>query len=251
MANVTTEQQQEIVELRALHLTPKQIARKLGLKVSDVNTAIQHQAEETALNRKATGELDPVYQCLATANLVRLLPDNSELAEPKNSVRNITNIYANDSVKGLGLVIIAREGKYNELSISSYLLDFWCLGVKDSIPPRKINRVKYKEFVEKSFDAFPEPPQEVLISVGQGMIYSALEYGEKLGFQPHRDFAESRLHLGDWNREIRIECGRQGKPFYVNGPYDNPMKVIETLKKSVGEGNFDYLIGSGGSDDFW
>jgi hypothetical protein len=83
------------------------------------------------------------------------------------------------------------------------------------------------------------------------MIYSALEYADKLGFQPHRDFAESRLHLGDWNGEIRIECGREGKPFYVNGPYDNPMKVIETLKKSVGEGNFDYLIGSGGSDEFW
>ncbi|MBW4513201.1 MAG: sigma-70 region 4 domain-containing protein, partial [Scytonematopsis contorta HA4267-MV1] len=205
MANVTTGQQQEIVELRALHLTPKQIARKLGLKVSDVNTAIQHQAEETALNRKATGELDPLYQCFATANLVRLLPDNSELAELKKLVENITNVYTNDSVNGLGLVVIAREGKYNELSICSYLLDLWCLGVKDSIAPRKINRLKFKEFVEKSFDAFPEPPQEITISVAQGMIYSALEYADKLGFQPHRDFAESRLHLGDWNGEIRIE----------------------------------------------
>jgi transcriptional regulator len=55
MANVTTEQQQKIVELRALHLTPKQIARKLGLRVSDANTAIQHQAEEIVLNRKAAG----------------------------------------------------------------------------------------------------------------------------------------------------------------------------------------------------
>ncbi|MBW4512948.1 MAG: DNA-binding response regulator, partial [Scytonematopsis contorta HA4267-MV1] len=201
MANVTTEQQQEIVELRALHLTPKQITRKLGLKVSDVNTAIQHQAEETVLHRKATGELDPVYQCLATNNLIRALPDTSELAE----LKNVTNVYDSDYVQGLGLVVIAREGKYNELSICSYLLDFWCLGVKDSIPPRKINRVKYKEFVEKSFDAFPEPPQEIPISVAQGMIYSALEYADKLGFQPHRDFAESRLHLGDWNGEIRIE----------------------------------------------
>jgi hypothetical protein len=77
------------------------------------------------------------------------------------------------------------------------------------------------------------------------MIYSALEYGEKLGFQAHRYCVESRSHVGNRNGEILIECGRQGKPFYVNEPYDNPIKVIETLKSSVGKGNFDYLIGSG------
>ncbi|MBE8987818.1 DNA-binding response regulator, partial [Nostoc sp. LEGE 12450] len=50
--------------------------------------------------------------------------------------------------------------------------------------------------------------------------------------------------IGEWDGTIRIECGRDGKPFYVNGPHDNPKKIMETLKRSRGEGNFDFLIGS-------
>jgi len=44
-------EQEEIIILRALNLTPKQIARKLGIKVSSVNAAIQNQAEQTTLER--------------------------------------------------------------------------------------------------------------------------------------------------------------------------------------------------------
>ncbi|MCC5602144.1 helix-turn-helix transcriptional regulator [Nostoc favosum] len=44
--------QQEIMDLRALNLTPKQIARKLGMKVSSVNAAIQNQAQQTTLDKK-------------------------------------------------------------------------------------------------------------------------------------------------------------------------------------------------------
>jgi plasmid maintenance system antidote protein VapI len=59
-------QQQEIMDLRPLNLTPKQIARKLGIKVSSVNAAIQNQVQQSTLDRLAKGELDPVYQCLAS-----------------------------------------------------------------------------------------------------------------------------------------------------------------------------------------
>ncbi|MEH1787989.1 MAG: hypothetical protein V7L23_21000 [Nostoc sp.] len=65
-----TGRQQEIMDLRALNLTPKQIARKLGMKVSEVNAAIQNQAQQTTLDRLTKGELDPVYQCLASDSLI-------------------------------------------------------------------------------------------------------------------------------------------------------------------------------------
>ncbi|MBE9062172.1 hypothetical protein [cf. Phormidesmis sp. LEGE 11477] len=44
-----------------------------------------------------------------------------------------------------------------------------------------------------------------------------------------------------------LEFGKDGKPLYVNGPYDNADKVIKTLEKSVGKGNYDYLL-QGGSE---
>jgi len=45
-------QQQEIMDLRALNLTPKQIARKLGIKTAEVNAVIQNQAQQTAIGVK-------------------------------------------------------------------------------------------------------------------------------------------------------------------------------------------------------
>ncbi len=73
-------------------------------------------------------------------------------------------------------------------------------------------------------------------------MFSALEYAASLGFSPHRDFEQARPHLGQWSGQIRIQCGRNGKPFYISGPYDNSRRIIDTLTHSVGEGNFDYLL---------
>ena len=39
------------------------------------------------------------------------------------------------------------------------------------------------------------------------------------------------------------EFGKNGKPYYFSGPYDNPEKIIAKLRESVGEGNFKYTIG--------
>lgn len=235
-----------------MNLTPKQIARKLGIKVSEVSAAIQNQAQQATLDRLASGELDPVYQCLASENLIKLLPNKSENSI-KNLLTKIIPVKNNDDInRGLGLVVIAREARYNKITFCSYLLDIWCLGVKDAMPPRTVDRVKLKEVTQKLFSLFPGTPQEVPLEVAQGMIFSACEYSESLGFQPHKDFEKSRSHIGEWNGTVRIQCGRDGKPFYVNGPHDNPKKIMETLTKSKGEGNFDFMIGSAPiENDFW
>jgi hypothetical protein len=43
----------------------------------------------------------------------------------------------------------------------------------------------------------------------------------------------------------RIEFGRDGQPFYLNGPYDNPTAVLRTLERSVGAGNFHFSVAGG------
>jgi hypothetical protein len=54
---MTPAQKQEILNLRTLKLTPKQIAGKLGIKVLEVNATIQNQAEQTTSERLVKGEL--------------------------------------------------------------------------------------------------------------------------------------------------------------------------------------------------
>ncbi len=41
---------------------------------------------------------------------------------------------------------------------------------------------------------------------------------------------------------MKLECGRNGKPCYFCGPYDDPSNILKTLTKTLGEGNFDYVI---------
>jgi hypothetical protein len=59
---------------------------------------------------------------------------------------------------------------------------------------------------------------------------------------PHPDFTAAEGHLGGWTGPSTITFGKDGKPFYVSGPYDDPRPVVRTLERAVGRGNFDFLV---------
>ncbi len=217
------EQEQEILNLRDRQLTPKQIARKLGLKVSEVSTFLISQAEQTALASAEKGDLLPVAQCLVDVNFANVL------------LRNETN-----EAGGLGLVMVTRSKGYNRFVAATYLIDYWCLGVKDAMPPRNCNDSQYKNLVENAYSQFLGY-EEISLEQAQALVWGAIAYAKTLGFEPHRDFEQSKAHLGESTSEIGLKFGRNGEPCYVEGPYDNTTKIINTLRNSVGDGNFDFL----------
>ena len=233
---MTPEQQQEIINLRVQKLTPKQIARKLGLKVAEVSAAIKEQAEQTTLTRVATGELNPVVECLVNASCAEKFLGNSATQESESD---------DDMNGGLTIVSVTRQVGYNRLNVCTYMLDLWCLGVKDTIGPRQLNRMKYLQFIEAVYHGFAEETQKITLEQAQTLVFSAVDYAGQLGFKAHPNFEKSRSHLGEWSGEPKIQCGRNGKAFYVSGPYDNPDKILKTLRENVGEGNFDYSLGIG------
>lgn len=83
-----------------------------------------------------------------------------------------------------------------------YLVDVFCLGVKNAIGPAVIDRGRLPTVIHTLFAAFEE--------------------------------------LGD-PREAPIGLARHPVRGAVDGPYDNTPSVIRTLRKSVGDGNFHYL----------
>jgi hypothetical protein len=48
--------------------------------------------------------------------------------------------------------------------------------------------------------------------------------------------------LGSWAGPSAIRFGRDGKPFFVQGPHDDADAVLQTLERSVGRGNFTFLV---------
>jgi hypothetical protein len=81
------------------------------------------------------------------------------------------------------------------------------------------------------------------------LVHCAVDYAQSLGLPPHPDFHTTR-HLMDGidpslcNDEF--EFGKNGKPFYVAGPYDSPAKARMVAERVNAAGGH-YLIPVGGS----
>jgi hypothetical protein len=43
----------------------------------------------------------------------------------------------------------------------------------------------------------------------------------------------------------RVKFGRDGQPFFVPGPNDNVQLILSKLKRTVGEGNYGFLLNMG------
>lgn len=232
---MTPEQAAEILRLRDAKVAPKQIARQLGLRPAEVTAFIRDNAESAYLEKARSGELQPVQACLVNQGAVQRLLTKKR---PKNS----------QGVEGLCQVIVARQ-EHNRLLVGSYLVDHWCLGVKDLILPRKMGSSEFQLFVESCEGRFEEPFVEITLEQAQAIVYGAVDYARSLGFEPHRDFnTKAQIHLGLRPETlIPIEFGEKGQPFFISGPNDNAEKVVKTLEASVGAGNFHYVAAIGGS----
>lgn len=232
--SLSSEQQTEILALREKKLTPKQIARKLGCKVSEVSQFIKTTATAQMTLAKERGELAPIADCFVNKscrdNLLNKTGINDELS---------SDIF--DETRGLALVWVGIKTGYERYEVCTYLIDYWCLGLKDTIGIRKFNGSKYQEFFGKCYSTFEEGYCSITFPQAQAIIYGSIEYAKSLGLQPHRDFEETKEHLGKPNDLIELSFGRNGKPCYVQGPYDDTPRILKALNSNVGEGNYDYL----------
>jgi len=236
--SVNPELEKEVANLRALNLTPKQIARKLGLRPSEVTAIIQNRAEKLAQELDRKGELAPIFKCFANVgcieNLLRI--ESQELAGFDNT--NEDNIDSDS--RGLGTVFVARYVS-NRFRVCTYLVDYWCLGVKDAIPPRQMDRTKYEAFLRNIYHMYPDGYAEITLKQAQDIVFGAVAYADSLGLKPHADFAAAREHLGEWSGQTDIEFGRDGKPCFIAGPYDNANMIMRTLSQSSAANNFDFI----------
>lgn len=152
---------------------------------------------------------------------------------------------------GFANIMIARSHTNGNITLCIYLIDLYCLGVKDSHYIFNISRDEYLDIIRRSQSIEPIP---ISYTLAHNIIYAGLEYAEEIGFKPHKDFTSITRFMLEEDTEdvelIEIECGKDGKPFYVSGPFDDELKinaVIKQLEKTAGVGNFHYIISS--SDD--
>jgi hypothetical protein len=216
-----------VAELRRDGRTPKEIARALGLKPAEVAPLI-----------RAVGAAGPTREaelvgCWITDGWSEGLTVDDHPGWP--GIQS-----AAEGVSGLAGVLVAREQGSN-VSACGYLVDVWCLGVKNCTGPKTMDRRKLPDFVSFFFRTFSTTSVPAPLDLARHVVYGAVDYARGLGFEPHPDFAKCAGHLGEWRETSDIAFGRDGMPMYMQGPQDNMFTVLSTLRKTVGDGNFHYF----------
>lgn len=172
-------------------------------------------AEKLAMRANA-----PVHECLVTAEL---------------------------GGGGFVEVVISRKSASGEIAFGLFLIDSYCMGVKNCLA-RILSVSQYNDFKEdvrakgrilKALD----PPS------ARRVVEDAVAYAEKLGIKPHADFRAARMILGDIDPEkatTLFEMGRDGKPFFMSGPFQSPAEcqmIIAKLTAVCGVDGFHFMMG--------
>ena len=147
---------------------------------------------------------------------------------------------------GFAQVLVARQSRASRVTVTGVLVDVYCLGVKNVIEPHTMGEGSLPAHRRTYYQAFEEPALPIGIEQAQAIVYGAVTYARRLGFEPAPGFTEAADVLGEFVGELpKIGFGRDGVPFYLGGPRDDARKVLATLERTQGAGNYHYVLASG------
>jgi hypothetical protein len=126
---------------------------------------------------------------------------------------------------GLVAVLVARHAGRDQVTACGYLVDAFCLGVRDVIGPRILNDQQHAQFTRAFFSGFARPPVAAPLELAQQLVLGSVRYARSLGFDPAPGFDAVRDHLGEWSGVRAITFGRNGRPAYLPGPIRDALRV--------------------------
>ncbi len=185
---IDDETMQSVRELRARGLSPKEIARSLGMRPAAVADLVRRVAAE----RDAADPGADLVDCWVNAgwSTVPSIAGRPEWRDPG----------ADDGTGGLVTALVARRRRHRRsVTVSIYLLDAYCLGVKNAMGPDNMKDQALRRLMDHVFSGYHAPPVSAIELVCD-LVLGAAEYAYRLGFAPHPDFERARAHLGpvDW-----------------------------------------------------
>jgi hypothetical protein len=146
--------------------------------------------------------------------------------------------------EGFSQIVIARQQPDGGIAFGVYLVDMFCLGLKSTFCNAGFSLSEYRnEIVPPAIQ--PAKPKKCPPELAHQLIYQGIDYAAQFGFKPDKDFKWSHYILeerGTLEEPYKLTFGKDGKPFFVAGPYDNVDVIIRRLEKNAGPGNYDYLV---------
>jgi len=134
------------------------------------------------------------------------------------------------SSSGMAVVVAAWDSGGNAICCN-YLVDLWCLGVKNADGPLSLPRRKLPERLNMYYSSFAGHPAAAPLDLARQVVFGAVDYARRLGFEPHADYARAAAPLGPWDGVCDIEFG----------PYDDQRRILRKLRRAVGDGGFESM----------
>ena len=147
---------------------------------------------------------------------------------------------------GLGEVVISRRTASGEIAFSLFLVDRYCMGVKDCFG-RITSGSQYREFLDQLAER-GRIMRTIDPSSARRFVEDAVAYAENLGLKPHSDYRAARMIFGDIDPAAATEffqMGMNGKPYFMSGPFQSAAEcqlILAKLTTRCGEGGFHYTM---------
>jgi hypothetical protein len=152
--------------------------------------------------------------------------------------------------RGMGTLILARRCPDGSLACGMFLIDTFCLGVKNAAW-QFLSDFAFDEIVSRCVEtggSYRSVTPEHLAKIVEG----AVAYARALGFSPHAEFRKARMLLAGIDAtQCRDEFtfGRDGKPCYIAGPYDSESRTRFILHQLANAGVNVRIGTNSGNDD--
>lgn len=220
-ARILIQQRKETVKIMVLSAKQKQ--KKLQRKVKKRKQSLAKPPQTLSKTKASAYATSPIHECLIPEDLFET---------------------------GLGNVTFARKAPSGGIALSAFVVDVFCLGVKNAL--FKVSNINdYEEnFKLGLFESHAGRDFFVIDPMcARKLIEGAVAYAEALGFGPHSDYQNAKALFGDIDTRESPDVyvyGKDGKPFYIRGPNESPAmakSIVSQLHERCGEDGYQYMVG--------
>jgi hypothetical protein len=137
---------------------------------------------------------------------------------------------------GMATLILARGATSHNLTLSGFLIDAWCLGVKDTFF-QTASAQSFEDLIARLETT--GAVDDIDPARARKLLRDVTAWAASHGIAPHRNFAVLEKLFGDVDADAcdaTFAFGRDGKTTYISGPHDSPAQVrfgIGAVKEAI------------------
>ena len=143
---------------------------------------------------------------------------------------------------GMAHIVVTRVRPSGNLVMASFLVDTFCLGVKDAGYHENMTPSDFEEYLNNYRKGMGL--EEISYNEAHNIIYGAMAFAEEGGIKPSKEFDPAGYILEEDTDDIPLieyDFGKNGKHFLVVNPDRKEMPYYHTLKKNLGD-DFEYVM---------